>query len=218
MELESYLPIWSKLTPQERDLITRTASERTVEAGTFLHDGSVDCPGLMIIVSGQLRVYSLSGEGREVTLYRLFERDVCLMSASCVMRDIQFELFITAEKQARLWVIPPYVYKSLMESSVAMAGFTNQLMAARFSEVMWLMEQVMWKSLDKRLAAFLLEECALESNVILHITHEKIANHLGTAREVVTRMLQYFQSEEMVSLNRGTVTLTNTKKLQTLSK
>ena len=84
-----------------------------------------------------------------------------------------------------------------------MANYTNELMASRFSEVMWLMEQVMWKSLDKRVAAFLLEEASIEGSSVLKITHEAIANHLGTHREVITRMLRYFQSEGMVRLSRG---------------
>ena len=90
-------------------------------------------------------------------------------------------------------------------------------MAARFSEVMWLMEQIMWKSFDKRLAAFLLEESALEETPVLKITHEAIANHLGTAREVVTRMLRYFQSEGMVKLARGTVEITDADKLRQMT-
>jgi CRP/FNR family transcriptional regulator len=81
---------------------------------------------------------------------------------------------------------------------------------------MWLMEQIMWKSFDKRLAKFLLEEMVLEGTPSLKITHERIANHLGTAREVVTRMLRYFQSEGMVRLTRGTVDITDEKKLQRL--
>ena len=82
---------------------------------------------------------------------------------------------------------------------------------------MWLMEQIMWKSFDKRLALFLVEESRIEETDSLKITHEKIAAHLGTAREVVTRMLRYFQSDGMVKLTRGTVELTNKKALEQLS-
>ena len=117
----------------------------------------------------------------------------------------------------QLWVIPPHVYKKLMEESAPVANYTNELMASRFSEVMWLVEQIMWKSLDKRLAAFLLEESAIEGTPTLKLTHEMIANHLGSHREVITRMLRYFQSEGMVRLSRGTVTLTDEDKLQALS-
>ncbi len=163
-----------------------------------------------------LRAYILSDEGREITIYRLFDRDLCLFSASCIMRSIQFEVTIEAEKDSRLWIIPSEVYQEIMEESAAVANFTNEVMASRFSEVMWLIEQVMWKSFDKRLASFLLEETALEGTTTLRITHEIIANHMGTAREVVTRMLRYFQNEGMVKLSRGTVEITDADRLRRL--
>ena len=133
-----------------------------------------------------------------------------------MLNSLQFDLTIEAEKDSEVWVIPPEIYRKLMETSIAVAGYTNQLMAARLSEVMWLIEQVMWKSFDKRLADFLLEESNLEETTVLKITHEKIANHLGTAREVVTRMLRYFQNEGMVKLTRGTVEILDTRKLRLL--
>ena len=142
---------------------------------------------------------------------------MCLFSASCMMRSIQFEITIEAQKDSEFWVIPVDVYKSLMEESAPVANFTNEIMAARFSDVMWLIEQVLWKSLDKRLAAFLLEESALENTNELKITHEIIANHLGSQREVITRMLRYFQSEEMVAISRGMITVLNPKKLDALA-
>jgi len=217
MGLDTYFPIWDKLTGAQRDLLIGSASQRNVPAGTMLHNGSADCVGLFVICSGQLRAFVLSDEGKEVTIYRLFERDICLFSASCMIQSIQFEVMIEAEKDSQVWVIPPDVYKELMESSATVANYTNQLMATRFSEVMWLIEQIMWKSFDKRLAAFLLEESALEESDTLRITHEKIASHLGTAREVVTRMLRYFQSEGMVNLTRGAVELNDRASLMALS-
>ena len=189
---------------------------RTVPAGALLHSGSADCLGLLLIRSGQLRAFILSPEGREITLYRLFDRDMCLFSASCMLQSIQFDLSIQAEKETTLWVIPPEVYKHVMEQSAAVANYTNQIMASRFSEVMWLVEQIMWKSFDQRLAAFLLDESRLEGSPLLKLTHEKIANHLGTAREVVTRMLRYFQQEGMVHLSRGTVELLDLDRLEAL--
>ena len=139
------------------------------------------------------------------------------VSASCMLRSIQFEVTIEAEKGTRFWVIPPDLYQSLMEESAPVANYTNELMATRFSEVMWLMEQVLWKSLDRRLAAFLLEEAAIEGTFQLKLTHEVIANHLGTHREVITRMLRYFQSEGLVRLQRGCVELLDEEKLEALT-
>ncbi|HWQ50784.1 MAG TPA: Crp/Fnr family transcriptional regulator [Terriglobales bacterium] len=217
MGLDTYFPIWEKLTGAQRELLLSSATQRTVPAGTLLHSGSADCIGLFVIRSGQLRAFVLSDEGKEVTLYRLFERDICLFSASCIIASIQFELMIEAEKDSQVWVIPPDVYKELMAHSAAVANYTGELMATRFSEVMWLIEKIMWKSFDKRLAAFLLDESDLEESDTLKITHEKIAAHMGTAREVVTRMLRYFQSEGMVNLTRGAVQLTDRPKLAALS-
>ena len=176
----------------------------------------MDCTGLLLVKSGQLRAYILSDEGREITIYRLFDRDMCLFSASCMMRSIQFDMTIEAEKDTEFWIIPTEIYKSIMEESAPAANYTNELMAARFSDVMWLIEQIMWKSLDKRVASFLLEESSIEESDKLKLTHEAIANHLGTHREVITRMLRYFQSEGMVKLSRGTVTILNKKKLEHL--
>ena len=217
MDFANYFPIWNKLTPEHKERLTNAAELLKAKAGTTVHNGSMDCLGLLLIRKGQLRVYTLSTEGREITLYRLFDHDICLFSASCVMPNIQFEVIIDAEKDCEMWVLPSCLFKDLMEESAVVANYANQLISSRFSEVMWLMEQIMWKSFDKRLASFLLEEAVLENSNSLKITHEKIANHMGTAREVVTRMLRYFQSEGMVKLTRGAVEIVDEDRLEALA-
>ena len=217
MDFSTYFPIWNKLTSKQQEIIKSNLAYRSVEKGTVLHNGSMDCTGLFLIRAGQLRAYILSDEGREVTIYRLFDRDICLFSASCMMNSLQFDITIEAEKDSDVWVIPVEAYKSLMEESAAVANFTNEVMASRFSEVMWLIEQIMWKSLDKRVAGFLLDESSLEQSSVLKITHETIANHLGTHREVITRMLKYFQNEGMVKLSRGTIEIINEDKLRKIA-
>lgn len=216
MGFERYFPIWDKLTQERQRKISDAASVRDVKKGTVLHGRGEDCTGLILVESGQLRAFILSDEGREVTIYRLFEMDICLLSAPCMIQSLQFEVTVEAEKDARIWIIPSEIYKELMEESTAVANYTNQIMASRFSEVMWLMEQIMWKSFDKRLAGFLLEETSLEGEACLSITHEKIANHMGTAREVVTRMLRYFQNEGLVKLSRGAIEVTDEEGLERL--
>ena len=217
MELANYFPIWDKLNPDQQERIRSTSILHSVRGGTMLHNGGPDCLGLLLVKTGQLRAYMLSEEGREVTISRFFEMDMCLFSASCVMKNMQFDVFIEAEKDSEVWVIPACLYQNLMDESLALANFSHNLITSHLSDVMWLMEQIMWKSFDKRLAKFLLEESALEGTNQLKITHEKIANHLGTAREVVTRMLRYFQSEGMVKLTRGAIELTDKEKLEALT-
>lgn len=215
MEFQSYFPIWAQLQDAQQKKILNTLTSRTVKKGTVLHDGSA-CTGLFLVKSGQLRAYILSEEGREITVYRLFDRDLCLLSAPCMMPSIQFDITIEAEKDTEVWFIPVTVYHSIMAESAPLANFTNEIMATRFSDVMWLIEQILWKSLDKRVAAFLFEETIIENSNILKITHETIANHLGSHREVITRMLKYFQNEGMVKLSRATIEITDPKKMQGL--
>ena len=216
MEFAEYLPFWSKLTPQQQQQIAQVVEFRKVTKGTHIHDSSAECLGLVIVRSGQLRAYILSEDGREITISRLFDYDVSLLSASCVMPDMQFNVMIEAEKDTQFWSIPACLFKNMVEESLAVSSFANSLISGNFSDLMWLMEQIMWKSFDKRLAAFLLEEAAIEGTPVLKITHGKIAAHMGTAREVVTRMLRYFQSEGMVKLTRGTIELADTKMLEDL--
>lgn len=209
MNYLTYLPVWNKLDRSQQDILIKSAVNRKFKKGEFLHNGSADCTGLILVISGQLRAFTVSDDGREITMYRLFNRDICLFSASCIMNSIQFDITITAEKDTDVLLIPSETYKSIMKVSAPLANYTNEVMASRFSEVMWLIDQVMWKSFDKRLADFLLTEANIESTNKLKITHEIIGNHLGSPREVVTRMLKYFVNEGFISLSRGTIEITD---------
>ena len=214
MEFQNYFPVWNKLTPEQQQLVAGVVEHRTVKKGAYIHDSSAECLGLVMVRSGQLRAYILSEDGREITFGRLFDYDVSLLSASCVLPDLQFNVMIEAEKDTEFWSIPACLFKNLMDESLAVSNYARSLLSSNFSELMWLMEQIMWKSLDKRLAAFLLEEASIEGTDKLKITHEAIANHLGSHREVITRMLQYFQKEGWVALSRGTIELIDRKALE----
>lgn len=207
MELKDFLPVWNKLEENQQRILSESAFERKYLKGDILHNGNYECQGLFCVRSGQIRAFIVSSEGREITLYRLFERDICLFSASCILNSIQFSVIISAEKDSEITVIPSDIYKEIMKTSAPLANYTNEILASRFSEVMWLIDQIMWKSFDKRLAAFLKEESVIENSLSLRITHETIGNHLGSPREVVTRMLKYFASEGIVKLSRGVINI-----------
>lgn len=207
--LETYLPFWEQLSKPQKDLLNSGVHERHFSKGELLHNGSADCIGLLLVTSGQLRAYMVSEEGKELTLYRLLNRDLCLFSASCIMSSLQFDVMVSAEEETTALHIPSDVYKHLMEESLPVANYTNQLMASRFSDVMWLMDQIQNKKMDSRLAALLLEERELRGSDELAMTHEQLSNHLGSVREVVTRMLKYFQSEGLVHLGRGSIRILN---------
>ncbi len=216
MDISNYFPIWNKLNKTEQEKLSGSTRPMHYGKGDLIHTGG-DCMGLILVTSGQLRAYTISEDGREITLYRLFERDMCLFSASCMMRSIQFEITISAEKETDAILIPVDVYQDIMQNSAPLANYTNEVMASRFSDVMWLIEQIMWKSFDKRLAEFLLNEANIEGTNKLFLTHETIGNHMGSPREVVTRMLKYFQNEGTVKLSRGEIEITDFRKLERIS-
>lgn len=215
-ELHEILPFWNKLNPAQQEFLEHSAVLRQFRKGESVHQGG-QCSGLLLIKSGQLRVYMLSEAGKEISLYRLFAWDICLFSASCIMKNISFDLHVQAEKDTQVWMIPAEIYENLSARSLPVADFTSQLMASRFSEVMWVMEQVLFSSFDSRLAAFLLEQRAIEESEVLVLTHEEIARNLGSAREVVTRMLNYFAAEGLVRLSRGKVEILDEKRLAMLT-
>lgn len=215
--IAEYLPFWGKLSKAEQELLSNATVERHYDKGEVLHRGSADCIGLLLVTGGMLRVYTISDEGRELTLYRLMERDLCLLSASCIMHSIQFDVMVSAEQSTTVLHIPADVYQQLMKESLPVSSYTNELMASRFSDVMWLMDQILYKKLDSRLAAFLLEEWDLHGSEVLALTHEQIAGHLGSAREVITRMLKYFQGEGLLRLSRGSITLLAREPLEKLA-
>lgn len=211
--MREILPFWGELNDAQQKTLADSVVSKSFVGGESLHSGDEDCLGLFVIKSGRIRVFFLSESGKEVTLYRLFERDICIFSASCIIRNINFEVFVTAETDTEALLIPALIFDRLSRSSIAAADYANQLMASRFSDVMWVMEQVMFMSFDKRLAMFLLEQANIEGKDRIHITQEAIANHLGSAREVVTRMLKYFQEEGIVELFRGGLEIKDRKKL-----
>jgi CRP/FNR family transcriptional regulator len=218
MELaEEYLPFWKDLTPDQRGLMSRSVSVKHFEKGSVPHRGNDDCTGLLLVLKGRLRAYTVSDEGKELTLYRLLPRDLCLFSASCIINSLEIDVIVSAEEDTDVLYIPADVYKSLMDKSAAVANYTSQLMASHFSDVMWIMDQALNKKLDARLAALLLEERDLTGSDELHITHEQLGGHLGSVREVITRMLKYFQDEGLVKLGRGSIHILDVPGLEALA-
>lgn len=211
--LKGVLPFWSSLTSAQQDALSQGIKAYQFTAGSTVHANTEDCSGLFIVRSGRVRAFILSESGKEVTLYRLFERDVCLFSASCIMRDISFDIHAEAEIDTYAVLIPTSLYEKLIKGSIAASNYINQLLASRMSEVMWLVEQIMFMRFDSRLALFLIEQSDIENSDYVRLTHESIAKHMGTAREVVSRMLKHFEGEGFVELFRGGVRIVSREKL-----
>ena len=210
------LPFWEKLNEEQRKKLRTNTSEHIVEKGQILYHGKCDCMGVLFVRKGGLRVFLLSEDGREVTLYRLREGESCMLSASCVLESITCSVFIQAEEKTQFCQIQSEAFESVMEENVYLEAFCYKEIAKRFSDVMWTMQQILFMGIDKRLALFLLEQIRREGSMEIRMTQEQIAGYLGTAREVVSRMIKYFSEEGMVETFRGGVRILDIERLKGL--
>lgn len=209
---------WEHLSDEERRRFDDHAVPAHYPKGTSVHSGDEDCVGVLLVRKGHLRVYMLSEDGRDITLYRLFAGDVCILSASCVLDAITFDVFISAEEDTDILLIDSGFFHQLADENIYVKCFGYQLATVRFSDVMWAMQQILFMGVDKRLACFLWNESVKDGSDDIKLTHEQIARYMGSAREVVSRMLKYFSDEGIVKLSRGGVRITDRKRLQSLTR
>lgn len=210
------LPFWASLTEQEKEILRKSAVIRRYEKGSFIHSSDRDCLGMLFILSGEIRTYILSDEGREITLFRLYPNDLCVLSASCVISQISFDTQMTARQDTEVLIIPPNITALLKEQNISVRCFLYEQATERFSEVMWAMQQILFKGLDQRLAAFLVEECERTNFNTVRMTHEQIARNISSAREAVARMLKQFTQDGLVELKRGEIIIKDTDGLKRL--
>ena len=210
-------PFFDKISDTERQNLLRSSQYVRFARGTTIHDGG-ECTGVILIKSGSLRVYMISEEGKEITLYRLFPGEICILSASCVLDAITFDVFIDAEEDSECIVVGGCAFEEIARRLPDVKIFTLETALERFSDVMWVMQQMLFMSMDKRLAIFLLDECAKSESGTIKLTHEQIAKYMGSAREVVSRMLKYFSSEGLVSVSRSEgIKIIDKKKLRAIA-
>jgi len=209
-------PFWSEITEEEKDFICMNTATQTYLKSNTVHD-SYECSGVIMVKSGCLRVYIMSDEGKDITLYRLHEGDMCMLSASCVLQTITFDVFVDAEEDSECYIINGSAYAKVSEANPKIKIFTLETAVSRFSDVMWIMQQILFMSLDKRLAIFLNDETARTKSDTVTLTHEQIARYIGSAREGVSGMLKYFSAEGIVELSRKGVRVLDKKRLRELT-
>ncbi len=209
-------PFWEGITEAEKDHICNNTYALSYPKGTTIHDGT-ECSGVFFVRKGCLRVYMMSEEGRAVTLYRLHAGDMCMLAASCVLQAITFDIMIDAEENSECYVVSGSAFSEISENNPDIKIFALETAVNRFSDVMWVMQQILFMSMDKRLAIFLLDEYSRTGSDVIELTHEQIAKYMGSAREVVSRTLKYFSSENITEVSRKGVKILDIKKLRKLA-
>lgn len=210
---EKYFPFWNILNETDKEFLCQNSTVEYFEKEQVVHN-NMECSGLYIVKNGKLRLYMLSEDGKEITLYRLGSGDICMLSASCVLQSITFEVYVDAEMPSECYRINGAAFHTLSERVLEVKSFALEIAVQRFSDVMWIMQQIVFMSMDRRLAIFLLDECAANNSDFIGMTHEQIARHLGTAREVVTRMLKHFASDGIIEVTRKGIIISDKKKLR----
>lgn len=210
------LPFWKLLTDSEKELVRQNAVIRLYKKGTRVYSSERECLGMLFVMQGEMRTYLLSEEGREVTLFRIYPNDLCVLSASCVISQISFDTQMSAQKDTEALIIPPNIVLLLKEKNLSVRCFLYELATKRFSDVMWAMQQILFKRLDQRLALFLMQESQRLGTDTIHMTHEQIAQQISSAREAVARMLKQFSEDGLVELKRGAIRLLDQKGLKAL--
>ncbi len=209
-------PFWKDLGQEDQQILCRNTSLQRYPKGSLIHDGN-NCTGAIVVDTGCLRVYLQPDQGREITLYRLFPGDICMLSASCVLEAITFDVAIDAEEDSTCHLIAGGTFAEVAEKNLSMKNFALETAVARFSDVMWVMQQILFMSFDRRLAIFLWDEVAKTGNDSIKMTHEQIARYIGSAREVVSRMVKYFAAEGIVETSRGGLRILDREKLRKLA-
>lgn len=212
--LREILPFWDKLSDSEARILIDGSIRESFEKGRMLSYSDEGCKGAILLLSGQIRVYIISDEGREVTLYRLHKGDVCVLSASCLLDSIAFDVFIEAIEKTEVILIPSPVLHNVMEKNPYVELYLQKQANERFSDVVWMMQQILFMGADKRVAIFLWDEMIKKNETTLFYTHDEVARYIGSAREVVTRILKYFAKEGVVKLSRGKIEIISKEKLK----
>ncbi len=214
--LQSTLYFWDKINKSQKSKIIENTISIKYLKGENIYNPNKECLGIILIKKGELRTYILSEDGKEITLFRLNDNDICILSSSCILKNITFDVYIDCEKETEVLLINSATFSELITESVYIENFILRNTVDKFSNVMWTIEQILFMKLDTRLAIFLLDESIKLNTTRIKITHEQIGKYIGSAREVVSRMLKYFEQENIVTLSRGTIEIVDKDKLKKL--
>lgn len=206
-------PFWSKLEETEKNLIQNSVKIEKYQKGMLMHRAQSSCQGMITVLSGKLRTYILSDEGREVTLFSVQDGEVCVLSASCLLDAITFDVFVEVMEETEVLVLPSMILNQIMKQNPYVELYLYKSATEKFSDVMWTMQQILFLKIDQRVAQFLWDEMVQKNTMTLEITHDEIAKYIGSAREVVTKVMKYFSKENVVELKRGKVTIIDKEKL-----
>lgn len=207
--LEETLPFFKYLNEEEKNQLISKSFIGEYEKGEIVHSKDSSCTGLLITLSGNFRTFISASSGRQITLFKLYERDVCMLSASCAFQNLTYDVNLEAQSDATAIIIDSSLLKKLSETNINVMNYMLNLTQDKLSEVMYVLERSIFFSLDERITDYLLEQSRYENSKIIYITHENIANELGSSREVISRILKKFEKDGKIEVSRGKIKIIN---------
>ena len=205
--MSNRLPFWNLLTDKEKEILKDNTIERTYTKGSTVFENSSSCLGLLNVISGQVRAYLVSEEGKEVTIFKLEDNDLCVLSASCIIKQITFDTQLVANEDTKVLIVPSNIIEDLAYMNIELRCYLYEKALARFSDVMWNMQELLFKGLDSRVANYLINQYERTDSTVIKVTHEEIANDINSAREAVTRILKLFVQDGLIKLQKGSIEL-----------
>ncbi len=202
------------LNSEEKAALEQGLVVRNFSKGQLISDSTESCMGMVLVQKGDVRVSIISEDGRQITLFHVNEGEVCVTTASCVISQLTFDSVVSAEKDTELVVIPSPLLKQLSENNIYVKAYMYELLTERFSTVVWVMEQILFKGIDHRVANYLVSISEKIGSDVIPMTQEAIAAEVNTAREVVARMLKQLASDGYVELKRGKIIIKDIEALQ----
>ena len=213
-EFVSVFDFAQTMKKEHLDLLLGSSSVSNAEAGDIILDINKQCSGIGFVLSGDIRFYRHSDEGREITLYHITKGHMCILTASCYLGKgyIDYPVGAVAETNSKILFVSFDIFGKLFSESEAMRRYFFTAMADRLYNVMDVIDGVAFRSVNSRLGEYILKKTANGKHP-LYATHSEIARDIGSAREVVSRLLKRLEKEEIVHLFRGKLEVANAKKL-----
>jgi CRP/FNR family transcriptional regulator len=172
--------------------------------GTVLYEEGFPCPLVPLILSGTVRVYKMGETGREITLYRVSPGEMCILSSTCALtgQDARLPAVAVAETEVDLLAVPSHIFRRLLRERPELQGILNRVLTERLAEMMMVVDEVAFGRVDLRLAELLVRSA---KEGAINATHAQIAMELGSAREVVSRLLKELERRGLVRLGRARI-------------
>lgn len=208
--VETVLSFWNNLTSEEKTSVREFAYTRNFKMGSVIHSREQECLGLIQVISGRVRAFMLSEEGREITLYEVKTGEIDLLYASCVVSQITIEAQLVADTDCEVLIIPAEYMAELKEKNLEVRCYIFEKIGERFSDAMRVMHDILFIKLDRRIAQYILSHSKKDT---INTTHEEIAKRINSSREVVSRMLKEMEREEIIKLGRGQIKIIDKNRL-----